>query len=182
MAKNIRAGSSGTRMNEQAASLALVDECNRQVSNCLHTATSFTIWLRTLRWLRVMGQIVPAACGALAMWSILRGYSVGDSAFLVVIVTVVSPIILASKIEKAIEEYEKLAGEFTNLRDRFRQLANISSLKPFVDFEADVQPVFKRMEEARARQLAPPDWCFKWAVKKINAGDYGVGKDTQLVK
>jgi hypothetical protein len=55
------------------------------------------------------------------------------------------------------------------------QLASISSLKSFADFKADAELVIKRMEDARARQLAPPDWCFKRAAKKISAGDYGSG-------
>jgi hypothetical protein len=65
-----------------------------------------------------------------------------------------------------------LAGEFTNLRDRFRQAALISSKKPFTEFEADTKPLFARLEKARSRTLTPPDWCFKLARRKIEAGDY----------
>jgi hypothetical protein len=47
------------------------------------------------------------------------------------------PAYRASKLDSAIDDYTLLAGEFTNLRDRFRQAA----LKPFEQFEAETKPL-----------------------------------------
>lgn len=63
-----------------------------------------------------------------------------------------------------------LAGEFTNLRDRFRQAALIGCHKPFPEFEADMKLLFERLEKARGRMLTPHDWCF--ATRKHHAGHY----------
>jgi hypothetical protein len=78
-------------------------------------------------------------------------------AFLAVLIP---PSFQAGKLDASIKQYTNMAGEFTNLRDRFRQLAEISSLKPFEEFEAESGPVFGRLEKARARALTPPHWCF----------------------
>lgn len=58
------------------------------------------------------------------------------------------------------------------MRDRFRQAATISSHKPLAEFEADIKPLIVRLEKARAEMLVPPDWCFKLARRKHQAGHY----------
>ena len=57
------------------------------------------------------------------------------------------------KIDKAIADYTPLAGEMTNLRDRFRQAATVSSHKPFPEFEAEAKPFLDRLEKARSKAL-----------------------------
>jgi hypothetical protein len=65
-----------------------------------------------------------------------------------------------------------MAGEFTNLRDRFRQLAEIESLKSFSEFEASFAKQRDRIEKARQRPLSPPEFCFWLAQRKWKTGDY----------
>jgi hypothetical protein len=153
------------------ATQALIDECKRQFENCRDTAVSFTIWLRFLRWVRMFCVVAPIVFGALATWQVLSGFPVW-AAVCTLLATVIPPVYRATRFDADIEAYQSLAGEFTNLRDRFRQAALISSKKSFAEFEADTKPFFARLEKARSRALTPPEWCFKRARRKIEAGDY----------
>jgi hypothetical protein len=140
------------------------------MSACRDTAVSFTIWLRALRWTRTFYLVGPVVFGALATWQVLAGLPVLAAIF-TLLATAIPPVYRASRIDAAIEDYETLAGEFTNLRDRFRQAASISSKKSFAEFEAETKPLMERLEKARGRTLTPPDWYFKRALRKIAAGD-----------
>ena len=73
-----------------------------------------------------------------------------------------------------------LAGEFKNLEDRFRQAALVSSQKPFTEFEAEVKPLFERLEQARSKSITPPEWTFKRAQKKVKSGDCDFAVDLAL--
>jgi len=159
-------------MNSEALTAALVDECHRQFENCRDTAVSFIVWLRALRWAQRTLIVAPIICGAIATWSIVADNSPVVGAVFALLATVLPPVYKASNLDETIGDYETLAGEFTNLRDRFRQLATISALKPFEDFDVESKPIFERMEKARARSHAPPNWTFKLARRKIEAGDY----------
>jgi hypothetical protein len=85
---------------------------------------------------------------------------------------VLPPTYHALKIDAAINAYTSLAAEFTNLRDRFRQAALVSSRKPFPEFEADSKTLFERLEKARGHMLTPPEWCFRLARRKHKDGHY----------
>jgi hypothetical protein len=86
--------------------------------------------------------------------------------------TVIPPAYRASGVDKAINDYTLLAGEMTNLRDRFRQAATVDAHKAFDQFEAAARPLLDRLEKARNRAASPPDWCFKLARKKHKQGHY----------
>jgi hypothetical protein len=144
---------------------------HRQSETCAYTATSFIIWLRVLRGIRVFCVVAPIVFGALATWKLLAD-SVALSATFMLLTTVIPPAYRASKVDAAINDYTVLAGEMTNLRDRFRQAATIDALKPFTEFEAAAKPLLGRLEKARARALTPPEWCFKLARWKHKQGHY----------
>lgn len=150
---------------------ALKDECNRQAENCGYTATSFTVWLRCLRWLRTLCLIAPVIFGALATWKMLA-QSPGLAAVFTLLATVIPPTYKGSRLDESIKDYELMAGEFTNIRDRFRQAALVYSHLPFDEFEAKVEPLFARLEKARNRTLAPPQWSFERARKLHQKGRY----------
>ena len=150
---------------------ALVDECHRQEENCAYTATSFIIWLRCLRWVRTFCLTAPVVFGALATWKVLEQSSIWAAVF-TLLATVIPPTYRGSRLDDAIKDYETMSGEFTNIRDRFRQAALVHSQKPYPDFEAITNPLISRLEKARARSLAPPQWCFRRAQKQIKAGHY----------
>jgi hypothetical protein len=159
-------------MTDATIASALVDECERQFENCGYTSTSFIIWLRLLRWVRTFCLIAPVAAGAIATWKIVAQSSPIWTAVFALLATVIPLVYRASKLDETISEYQLLAGEFTNLRDRFRQLAKISSQKSFAEFEAELKLVLLRLEKARNRCLAPPDWTFRSAQKKHKSGHY----------
>ena len=159
-------------MSNTTPTAALIDECERQAENCAYTSTSFIIWLRVLRWTRTALLVSPIICGAVATWKIVAQSSPVTAAVFALLATVLPPAYRASKLDKAITDYETHAGDFTNLRDRFRQLATISSQKPFPEFEADAKPIIERLEKARRRVLAPPEWTFKLARRKLKSGHY----------
>lgn len=158
---------------------ALTDECQRQCENCGYTSTCFIIWLRCLRAIRVFCITTPVIFGALATWKVVGQNSPIWGAVFTLLATVIPPAYRASKTDAAIDEYTMLAGEFTNLRDRFRQAALISSHKPFPEFEAETRLFFDRLEKARCRALTPPEWCFRLAQRKHKAGHYHHDYDQQ---
>jgi hypothetical protein len=149
----------------------LIDECQRQSENCSYTATTFTIWLRWLRRVRTFCVVAPIVFGALATWKLLADVPSWSAVFML-LTTAIPPAYRASKKDAEIEEYTTLTGEFTNLRDRFRQAALITSRKPFAEFDAEVKVLMDRLEKARRRALTPPEWCFRLARLKHKAGHY----------
>jgi hypothetical protein len=150
---------------------ALIDECQRQAEGCGYTATTFIIWLRVLRGVRVFCVVAPIVFGALATWKLLVN-SPALSAVFVLLATVIPPAYRASTVDASINDYTLLAGEMTNLRDRFRQVATIDAHKSFAEFEAAAKPILDRLEKARNRALTPPEWCFKLAREKHQKGHY----------
>lgn len=150
---------------------ALIDECCRQEENCSYTATSFIVWLRCLRWVRTFCLSAPVVFGALATWKVLEQSSMLAAVF-TLLTTVIPPAYRSSRLDDAIKDYETKAGEFTNIRDRFRQAALVHSQKPYTEFEAITNELIARLEKARSSSLTPPQWCFKIAQRQIKAGHY----------
>lgn len=143
---------------------ALIDECNRQSENCAYSATTFIIWLRVLRIIRLICVVAPIIFGAFAAWKVMAA-SPTWVATLVLLATAIPPAYRASGTDKAITDYSTLAGEMTNLRDRFRHAATIDAHKSFAEFDAATKPLLDRLEKARAVSLTPPEWCFRSARK-----------------
>jgi hypothetical protein len=159
----------------------LIAECQRQSENCNYTSLTFTIWLRFLRSTKAFCLTAPVIFGALATWKVVEQGSPIWGAVWTLLATVVPPAYRASKTDAAIAEYTTLTGEFTNLRDRFRQTALISSHKPFSEFEADAKPYLARLDKARQKTLTPPDLCFIFARRKIKAGHYHHDYDEKTI-
>jgi hypothetical protein len=155
-----------------------VDEALRQVDNCGYTSATFTIWLRALRCIQTFCIVSPIVFGALATWKILAEAPLWAAVF-TLLATVIPPAYRAWKIDEKIEDYVVLTGEFTNLRDRFRQVANITSHRPFSELDAEARKLMERLEKARSRALTPPEWCFWFAQRKYKAGHYSHDYDVQ---
>jgi hypothetical protein len=161
-------------MASKSTELAL--ECKRLAESCLYTSTSFFIWLRFTRWVKIFFIAAPLVLGSLASWKLLVGYDLAEVKVFTAICSFLAGLLpsmyAALKFDDHIEEAKHLAGEFKNLQDRFRQAAMVSSRKPFADFEADFKLLMDRLEQARSASLTPPEWCFKLAQWKIKTGDY----------
>lgn len=150
----------------------LIDECRRQEEGCNYTGVSFLIWLRWMKTFRLICYVAPVIFGALATWKIVSQGSPTMAAVCTLLATVIPPAYKATRADKAIEDYITASGEFINLRDRFRQVANIYSHEPFTQFEAKCKPLLDRLEKVRARSLTPPNWFFWLSQRKIQSGDY----------
>lgn len=160
----------------RAATEAMISECRDQSRNCTYTSTTLFIWLRFLRTVRVVFTVVPLILGSLASWKLLT-QSDADSvkvlvAGLAFLAGVLPTVYRALKLDRHLTQCAELAAEFKNLQDAFRQCANIYSLKPLPEFEAEFRRVMKRLEKARQPSYTAPEWCFKRAQRKVQSGDY----------
>jgi hypothetical protein len=171
MAVNLRKFHTFENVVTEDLTKALAAECERQFENCRDTAVSFIVWLKVLRWTRIFFVTAPIVFGALATWKLLADAPV-PAAIFTLLATVLPPVYKAIALDDAIKDYETLAGEFTNLRDRFRQAKLIASQKSYTEFEAEVNGLIPRLEKARSRTLAPPNWSFRKARESIEAGTY----------
>lgn len=151
---------------------ALKCECLNQFQNCGYTALTFTIWLRFLRWIKLGSLCMPVVLGAVATWNIVSESMPALAAVCASIAVLIPPTVQAAKLDASIKQYTTMAGEFTNLRDRFRLAAEYGSLKPFDDFETSFSALHGRLEKARARALTPPHICFLIARRQWQKGYY----------
>jgi len=163
----------------------LAQECKRRSESCLYTSTTLYIYLRCLRWLKIVSIVVPLVLGALASWKLLTTANLGEikifTAVCAFIAGLTPSIYSALKFDDHLEECKHLAGEFKNLQDLFRQAARVSSKKSFPEFEADTKPLIERMDTARSASLTPPEWLFRRAQKKIKSGDYDFDIDEKEI-
>ncbi len=165
-------------------SMELAQECKRQYENCLYTSTSQMIWLKCLRTVKVILSIAPILLGTVGSWKVLTlangtfpSTFASISAFLA---GLIGSIAAALKLDSRIEEFKASSGELTNLRDRFRQAALISSKKPFDEFETEFKTLRDRLDKVRSESHTAPEICFKLAQRKIKAGDYSFDIDGTL--
>lgn len=156
----------------------LIAECRRQEESCLYTSTSLYIWLRRSRlWQRVF-IIAPIILGSLATWSVIDQPETKWLAGTCALLAGFFPAIYeALKLDVHMDEIARHAAVFKNLQDRFRQLALVTALGSFDDFQAGFEQLMKQMEQARTSSLTPPERCFKKAQGKIQSGHYSFAVD-----
>ncbi len=170
-------------MASKGVELAL--ECKRQSESCLYTSTSLFIWLRFLRTMKILFIVCPLVFGSIASWQVLRTshlpHITGLTSAAAFLAGLLPTIYAALKFGDSLEECKRLAGEFKNLQDRFRQAALVSSRKPFAEFEHDTELLMARLEKARSDSYTAPEWCFRRAQKKIKKGDYDFDIGAQAI-
>lgn len=161
-------------MTSKSYELAL--ECKRQFENCLYSAATITLWLKFLRGAHAVLVALSLSCGAFAGWSIVKQSASGPiqlfGAAAALLAGLVPTILAALKVPQQIERSQMLHGEFTSLRDRFRQAALVHSKKPFADFEAIFASLMDRVDAARREGVTPPEPFFRIARAKILKGHY----------
>jgi hypothetical protein len=154
----------------------LVKECREQTDSCLYTAVTLHLWLRRLRRWQAAFTVVPLVLGTFAGWSVIKELqnpvAQGVASFAALLAGLLPAIYTGLKVDGQIDQGKRLAAEFTNLRDRFRQLAIIGGAKSLAQFETELRPLMKRLEAARREAVTPPEACFQEARKKIKRGDY----------
>lgn len=162
-------------------STALAQECRRLEESCLYTSTSFFLWLRSRRRLKTAFIVAPLLLGSAASWKLLTEVDLQSVRTLTSIFAfaagVLPGIYSALKFDDQLQAAARAAAQFKNLQDRFRRLADVGSLKPFPQFEREVNAAVARLERARSGSLTPPEWFFTEARKKIKSGDYSYDVD-----
>lgn len=159
----------------------LVHECRRQAEGCLYTSTSLFIWLRVLRFLKVIFIVAPLVLGSLASGKLLLTVNVENakafSAVCAFIAGLLPSIYAALKFDDRLKECAVLAAEFKNLQDRFRQATFVVAKRTFPEFETHFNELMSRLEVARKPSFTAPEWCFRRAQKKIKEGHYDFDVD-----
>lgn len=154
----------------------LVQECKRLSESCLYTSTTFFVWLKFLHAVKGTLTVLAVVLGGFAGWNVLTGAEDATARIVVAVSALgaglIPTIISALKLSEHIEDCRRLAGEFKNLQDRFRQAALVWARKDFAEFESEFLDCRERLEEARAESITPPEWCFKRAQAKVKTQDY----------
>lgn len=169
------------RTSSDPRTVHLVKECQRQYDACRHTAAALYIWQKHARFWRATFLIAPIILGGFAGSQIL-GQNAGEAgkigaAFCSVLAGFFPAIFKALNLDMHLTSIGRSATEFTNLRDRFRQAANVKSLEPFEAFQAEFEGLMDRMDAVRTAAPPSPEWCFREARKKIAKGDYDSNVD-----
>lgn len=166
-------------MSESERVVRLAQECRRESENCLYTSTAMFEWLKGLRRWRTGFRVVGAVAGFAAaapllvdhlpiIWSIACGFIAG-----------LAPLIYSETgIGDRLDRLNRLAPEFKNLQDRFRQLADLGPTRTVDRFDSDLAWIMERLEGIRRDSLAVPDKWLEIARKKIQeSGHYDFDAD-----
>jgi hypothetical protein len=166
-------------MNEIGAKIT--KECHREAESCLYTSVTFFEWLKSLRFWRRVCIATPIALGGVGTWSVLdqpdNEILIWTTAAMTLTAGILPAIYEALKVEVHIAGVAETAGEFKNLQDRFRQLAEIHSLDSPTEIADRFENLMHRLEAARSRSYTPPERFFGRAQKKIQAGHYSFASD-----
>ena len=170
-------------MDEDPRISALVKECGRQAESCAYTGSNLYTWQKQASLWRAAFLVAPIIAAGFST-SQLFTESLGPNgkilaAFTGLLAGFFPAIFIALNMDMRVVEIARSAAEFTNLRDRFRQAANISRYAPFDEFNAEFEALMDRMDAIRSSAPPAPDWCFKATQKKMNKGDYMFAVDEQ---
>ncbi len=164
----------------------LIVECKRQYDNCLYTSTSLFEYVKFLRCIRITTVVLPLVLGSPAGWSVLNAYEDKGirlfTAACAFIAGLVPSIMSALKFDESLDRCRTLANEFANLKDRFRQAAEITAHKGVAELEKEFSQLREQMEALRKNGVAIPNRFFRRAQKKVNAGDYSFDVDAEAIE
>ena len=164
----------------------LIKECRRQEESCKYTAAGLYIWQKSAQCWKNVFIVAPIVLGGFATSQFLaensneetwRGLAAVGAALLAGFF----PAIYESLgMNMRVREIGTAASEFTNLRDRFRQLASLGAHMEFEELNAAFEQVMDRMDAARTTSPPLPESFFKKGQHKINKGhyDFEVDKET----
>jgi hypothetical protein len=159
----------------------LIAECRRQEESCRYTGSNLYIWQKhASRW-KAAFLIAPIVLGGIASSQILSSFGgeVGSTiaAFLSLLAGFFPAIYVSLNLDMQVAAIGRAAAEFTNLRDRFRQAANIKSHAPYDEFQAEFEVLMDRMDAVRASAPPAPEWCFEQTKEKMEKGHYDFDAD-----
>jgi hypothetical protein len=154
---------------------ALTKQCAEQRERCQYTSVSLFIWLRALRKIRIVFIVLPIIFGAVAGWDLLKGQGGTLSmvtAVMALLAGVIPAVYAALKLDEHLPTAARLAGEYKNLEIVFGDLEKTGLFRPIEEFEAEYKEARGRLEKANAEAYTAPEYCFRAARRKINAGHY----------
>lgn len=161
----------------------LVKECRRQEESCQYTAAGLYIWQKRAQvWKNVL-IVAPIILGGMASSQLLRdGNSPATwtnyaAAGLALLAGFFPAIFEALGMDMRVREISTAAGEFTNLRDRFRLLGNIGADMTFEELSPAFEQLMDRMDAARKTSPPLPERFFERGRTKIEKGDYDFDVD-----
>jgi len=170
-------------MTDDERTAALVKECRRQFESCLYTSAALYLWQKRARWWRALFLIAPIVLGGFASSQILTQFggqlAMVVAAFAGLLAGFFPAIYTALDMDMRVVEIGRAAAEYTNLRDRFRQAAEVKSLASFEEFQEAFEGLMDRMDAARSSSPAAPEAYFRRAQRKVKLGDYEFEVETE---
>lgn len=159
----------------------LVKECERQAESCAYTGANLYTWQKRASLWRAAFLVAPIIAAGFSTSQFFTD-NLGTTGkifatFTGLLAGFFPAIFIALNMDMRVVEIARSAAEFTNLRDRFRQAANVSQFAPFDEFKAEFEALMDRMDAIRSSAPPAPDWCFKETQKKMDKGDYTFGVD-----
>ena len=154
----------------------ILRECRRQEEACLYTAAGLYMWQKRAQVWKNVFVVAPILLGGIATSQILAD---GDAAWsnyaaagLALAAGFFPAVFEALGMDMRVREIGGAAVEFTNLRDRFRQLANRGAHITIDEVDAAFDQLMNRMDAARSASPPLPESFFEKGRKKIERGDY----------
>lgn len=173
MAEDFRAANSADGVTDERTQ-NLIDECRRQEESCLYTSTTLFEWLKWLRIWKVFFVVAPILLGGVATWPLLSRqdtykWVTGVCALLAGLTPAVYK---ALDFDVSLDSVAKNANQLKTLQDRFRQAWRVNALGPFLDFKKEFDDLMTLRDAARSAGLTAPEYFFRKARGKIEAGHY----------
>jgi hypothetical protein len=161
------------QVNEAQA--ALTHELGLQEQTCTYSAETFGLWHRFLRALRAICLAGQVIFGVLALWRILSHDTGVYAIVFTALAAAISPLLSALRLSDQVAAAKAGAAEFAALRDRFRRAASVSSHRPKEELDRIVEPLFIRMERARAETTPPPELFYSMGLGRVRRGRFRPG-------
>ncbi len=156
----------------------LVKECRRQEESCKYTAAGLYIWQKRAQLWKNLFIVAPIILGGLASSQLLKDGSSPatwtnyGAAALALLAGFFPAIFEALGMDMRVREIATAAGEFTNLRDRFRVLGNVGADMSYEELSPAFEQLRDRMDAARKTSPPLPERFFEKGRAKIDKGDY----------
>ena len=161
----------------------LVKECRRQEESCKYTAAGLYNWQKDAQWWKSAFIVAPIILGGFASSQLIKDGSNPAiwtnyvAAGLALLAGFFPAIFEALGMDMRVREIGTAAGEFTNLRDRFRLLGNVGADMTYEELNPAFEQLMDRMDAARKTSPPLPERYFKQGRAKIEAGDYSFETD-----